>query len=428
MKHTAIALAFVLVGIFTPVVSKPIYEAEALKKGYYIVVAAYKRGFEKYAQAYSANLNERGLHTQYGYDESRKLYYVYLDFYSDFNESISQMLKTRKESGFEQAWVRIIKQDGAEVAKVEDTPEVKKDPVIKPEPAKEEVIKPVLVKEQKEEVKKEEVKEEVVSNKPVLEEVKEPAEEKNEEPKKDENAPLLKDGKVLFNLYNPTNGQMLQGEVEIIDTDRSQLVKKVKSNEVIEMPKPRSNSGKVTLIGTAFGFRKIQHDIQLADLKQENAPDFIEWEKDHYIINFDLARLHKGDIETLYNVYFYNDAAIMMPESKYELNRLLDMMKENPDYRISLHGHTNGNGRGKIISMGPSKNFFELTGDVVTGSGSAKELSGARGETIKQWLVASGINADRVETKAWGGNRMLHDKNSAHARRNVRVEVEILED
>jgi outer membrane protein OmpA-like peptidoglycan-associated protein len=42
--------------------------------------------------------------------------------------------------------------------------------------------------------------------------------------------------------------------------------------------------------------------------------------------------------------------------------------------------------------------------------------------------VANGISSDRIEIKAWGGSRMIHDKTSVHARKNVRVEVEVLED
>jgi outer membrane protein OmpA-like peptidoglycan-associated protein len=55
-------------------------------------------------------------------------------------------------------------------------------------------------------------------------------------------------------------------------------------------------------------------------------------------------------------------------------------------------------------------------------------LSGARAQVIKDWLVSQGVATDRIEVKAWGGSRMLHDKNSQNARRNVRVEVEVNEE
>jgi outer membrane protein OmpA-like peptidoglycan-associated protein len=116
----------------------------------------------------------------------------------------------------------------------------------------------------------------------------------------------------------------------------------------------------------------------------------------------------------------------MLPESKYEINSLLQMMQENPAYKIRLHGHTNGNYTGKIIVMGENKNFFSLTGSKST-QGSAKDLSQSRAEIIKEYLVANGIDGSRVEVKAWGGKRPIYDKHSANAKRNVRVEVEILE-
>jgi len=92
-----------------------------------------------------------------------------------------------------------------------------------------------------------------------------------------------------------------------------------------------------------------------------------------------------------------------------------------------LHGHTNGNGQGKIISMAKgSKDFFTLTADAKQGFGSAKELSRQRAQLIKEWLVANSIAENRIEVQAHGGTRMIHDKNGANAKRNVRVEVEML--
>ncbi|MBI3254055.1 MAG: OmpA family protein [Nitrosopumilales archaeon] len=118
----------------------------------------------------------------------------------------------------------------------------------------------------------------------------------------------------------------------------------------------------------------------------------------------------------------------MLPESKYELNSLLGMLNENQKYKIVLHGHTNGNAAGKLLTMGESKNFFEISPDVKKGVGTARDLSRERAEVIREWLIAQGISGDRMEVKAWGGKRMVHDKNSEHARKNVRVEVEVVED
>ncbi len=415
MRGYASVLAIVLLGLSSHSFADPQPKGDYLQKGYYIVVAAYRIGQEKYMDAYVAKLNGTGLHTKYGYDFGRKFYYIYLDYYTDFDESIQEMLKSRKEGGFTDAWVRIMKEGytspGSEIKPVEG---------VKP---KEVINKDVAVAEIVFEEPKAEAKDEIVSE-PVVVNVPEPV----KEPEASKEPVPLKEAQVLFYLFNPTNSEPIEGDVDVVDGDVSRLIKKVKAHEVIPMIDPKNKTGKVTLIGSSFGYRKVQHDFILSEVKPDQLPEHIEWRDNHYIIKFDLARLHRGDIETLYNVYFFNDAAVMLPESKYELDRLLDFMNADPNYKIQLHGHTNGNARGKIITMGPSKNFFELTSDVKEGSGTAKDLSYQRAQVIKDWLVSNNISADRITIKAWGGSRMIHDKDSNNARRNVRVEVEVLED
>lgn len=410
MRGYASIVMIVLVGLSSLSFSFSEPKVEYLQKGYYIVVAAYRMGQEKYMESYVDKLNKTGLHTKYGFDAGRKFYYIYLDYYTNFDESIQQMLKTRKQGGFTDAWVRIMKEG--------------ENPV----PAVANPVAPIANPEVKEESKPEVAVEEKKADEIVSEKVQVVIEEPTNDKKTEAVAPSLKEASVLFYLYNPTNSEPIEGEVEIIDADVARLIKKVKAHEVAPIPDPKNKSGKISLIGSSFGYRKVQHDFVLTEITPENIPEYMEWRDNHYVIKFDLARLLRGDIETLYNVYFFNDAAVMMPDSKYELNRLLDMMNSNQDYRITLHGHTNGNARGKIIKMGPSKNFFELSNDVIEDSGTAKELSNQRALAIKEWLIANGIDGNRINVKAWGGTRMIHDKNSNNARRNVRVEVEILAD
>jgi len=410
MRSYASILLIVLIGLSSLSFSEP--KGEYLQKGYYIVVAAYRIGQEKYMQSYVDKLNKTGLHSKYGYDAGRKFYYIYLDFYTDFDESIQQMLSTRKQGGFTDAWVRIMK-EGENPAPASVNPV---GPGVQPE-VKDDRKPEIIVEEKK-------VKAADIVSEPEQVIIKELTGNKKTEAV----VPPLKEAAVLFYLYNPTNSEPVEGQVEIIDGDVARLMKKVKAHEIAPIPDPKNESGKVTLIGSSFGYRKVQRDFVLSEVTPESMPEYMEWRDNHYVIKFDLARLLRGDIETLYNVYFFNDAAVMMPDSKYELNRLLEMMNSNEEYKIKLHGHTNGSARGKIIKMGPNKNFFELGDDVIEASGTAKELSNQRAIAIKEWLVASGIKSERVEVKAWGGSRMIHDKNSSNARRNVRVEVEVISD
>ena len=117
----------------------------------------------------------------------------------------------------------------------------------------------------------------------------------------------------------------------------------------------------------------------------------------------------------------------MRPESKFDLDGLLDMMNENPKYKIRIHGHTNGNASGKIMEVGESGEFFSLTG-AKEGNGSAKKLSLKRAEVIRNYLATKGVDPTRMETKAWGGKKPIYDKHHTQASANVRVEVEVIEE
>lgn len=136
--------------------------------------------------------------------------------------------------------------------------------------------------------------------------------------------------------------------------------------------------------------------------------------------------MKKGEKETLHHIYFYRDAAILRPESKYEVDRLVELMKKHPEEEILIHGHTNGNDKGPIIRLPDgSTNFFSMEG-AVEDYGSAVKLSELRAIVIRDYLVANGINSKRMSIKAWGGKKPLYQVDDEKAEANVRVEIEVV--
>lgn len=227
-----------------------------------------------------------------------------------------------------------------------------------------------------------------------------------------------------FNIKSALKGKELNGEINMVDLIKSRKLGTYPGNEVVGI-KPPAVSGNVTFECAVFGYRK---EAKTINYDNPAVSELVrEGDEGEFVIDFDLVRLRKGDISIMYNVYFFKDAAIMRGESKSEVESLVEMMKENPKYRIKIHGHTNGGGAGKIINLGEDKNFFSLTGSV-EGYGSSKKLSEVRAQTIREYLIVNGIEPDRMEIKAWGGKRSLYDKNHSQAHANVRVEIEILED
>lgn len=232
--------------------------------------------------------------------------------------------------------------------------------------------------------------------------------------------------RMMFKIFTYVGAREIQGDVDVMDLDKTKprKVASYRGNESVNV-KPANKSGNVSFVCEVFGYRKIATTANLNDL---SATEGIKLEQDQAIVPFELVRLKKGDYAVMYNVYFYKDAGIMRPESKYEVNSLLDMMKENPKYKIRIHGHTNGNAHGKVISMGESKNFFAITADVKEGFGSAKRLSEERAKVIQSYLIKEGIDPTRLQIKAWGGKRPVYEEDHAQAQSNVRVEIEIIED
>jgi outer membrane protein OmpA-like peptidoglycan-associated protein len=155
-------------------------------------------------------------------------------------------------------------------------------------------------------------------------------------------------------------------------------------------------------------------------------PEKTQEEKIKEAVESKTMTLKKGETETLDYIFFYRDAAVLRPESKYEVDRLVQIMKSHPTEKICIHGHTNGNDKGKIIKMKPkSADFFSLE-NTVEDYGSAEELSEMRATVIRDYLITNGIGSKRMTIKAWGGKKPLFPVDDAKAEANVRVEIEVL--
>jgi hypothetical protein len=381
-----------------------------LTPGYYIVVGAYAQTRENIAQNYVDVLSRQGYTAGYGFNPSTRLYLVYIRFFDNLKSSLQDMLRTRKNDKFKDAWVRVVPGDVINKAEVVKKEETLPAPALAEKP-KETQSSPLPA----------------ASNLTASNDTTDTIVVTDNEEIKQFKQMTLGNTEVFLSLFQARNNRIVDGDVQVIDTDRAKFITKVKGNEYLLLPDPKSNSGKLTLICEAFGYRRVQEEINYPVPLADTVKPFIDLMGTTIVVKFDLVRYYKGDKAIMYNVYFYNDASVMAPESKYELNSLLQMMQERPSYKIRLHGHTNGNYHGRIITMGPEKNFFSLEGSANT-IGSAKDLSRNRAEAIRDYLVVNGIAAERIDIKAWGGKKPLYDRNGANAKKNVRVEVEILED
>lgn len=114
-----------------------------------------------------------------------------------------------------------------------------------------------------------------------------------------------------------------------------------------------------------------------------------------------------GSVLKLESLKFRLGEAEILPESDKELDNLAGMLADSPNITIRLEGHTDYVGN-------PTANL---------------NLSQMRVDEVKKYLVNKGIDASRIETKAFGGSQPLVRSNSSSERSvNRRVEVRILSD
>ena len=401
---------FALVGIFLFVLFASPANASCLDQGRlddrpnYVVIGAFR--VYKNAIRFTAHAHkDLKMDAKFELNPYRKLYYVYVLSTDDQSLAINEARRLREESEFRDTWVYFGTLGDRAIALGENY--VGQD------------INPVTAQKigEVEKVDDSQGKTETPGDATTPE-----ANATNSAEEKMKSLDDVSGKNFLFKVFRAADSTSVDGDVDAIDTEKTRKIGTYKANVPVSLPK--NNLKAVSFICEVFGYRKIQRDI---DYNNPEGEGISKDENGAVVVPFELVRLQKGDIAVMYNVYFFKDAAIMRPESRYEVGSLLEMLNENNKYKIRLHGHTNGNAAGKIISMSKdSKNFFSLN-DTKDGFGSAKELSEQRAVIIRNYLISNGIDQSRIEVKAWGGKRSIHDKHSARAQENVRVEVEILE-
>jgi outer membrane protein OmpA-like peptidoglycan-associated protein len=364
-----------------------------LKKGMYIIVGAFQ--IPENCLRYARSVTVQGQTPKVGQYEGNGLYYVYAYYTLDNLEfARAKRAELRQTNQFYDAWILYVGLTLEELLEKEQTPDV------------------IAINQPKEisssDLNMEEKKQEEVIPPPPVEQ--------------DENMYNYR-----FNVINATTLKEVPGYVTIIDAARNKAMKSISTNQIHQLEAPNTQSKEIIALCDIFGYVKEQVKLKIDDPMSSPDKAMISESGGITTVKFELARHKVGEILTMYHVYFYNNAALMKPESKFELNSLLSMLQENEKLTIKIHGHTNGNAAGKIIKLRPDdNNFFEVTSNNLEGTGSAKELSKERAFTIARWLIEMGIDGRRMDVKGWGGKRMIYKKNDSMAGKNVRVEIEIL--
>ena len=182
--------------------------------------------------------------------------------------------------------------------------------------------------------------------------------------------------------------------ITVIKGDKQQIIISSNKNDgkyIVILNKGKIYDFSVSSKGYTFYSTK----IDLIDLKS--------YKEIHKDILLEPARI--GARIVLNNLYFKYRSYKLLEDSKYELGRIINLMKDNPNMNIEISGHTDNVG----------SRSYNL------------ELSQKRAGSVVNYLVKNGISRDRLVPKGYGQSRPIaSNKTEKNREKNRRVEIKVI--
>ena len=393
---------FTLSALFFGIVST-VWSQDPQQPSHYVVIGAFAKIDN--AVRYTNAANQENFQAQYAVHSDRKLYYVFILNTSDRKNAFSFLIKIRVETKYKDAWVysgKLGKDTEPGSLEISAVPVVDEKPV---EPVVTELVAEQQSKKDSIIAQPRVVVDSIISEKLVEEVVEKPA------------------GKpFFFKLLNPESGNEVKGEVHVVESKATQY-QAVNGNELVYLMPPKNATGIYQVSIQAPGYKPAKIVFNYNDPSAVSSVG----DKQEAVVTFELERAKKGDFIDFNAVRFFRNSIILEPTSQNELDGLATLMKENPKYKIKIHGHCNGDEARDIITFGTSPTIFALD-PALNGKekATAKKLTELRAETIKKYLVSQEIDDGRISIKGEGGKMMIYPRTSTLANNNDRVEIEVL--
>ena len=187
----------------------------------------------------------------------------------------------------------------------------------------------------------------------------------------------------------------LPSAVELIDLSNKQLISKVQTDEtgnyLMTLPIGKDYAFNVNRKGYLFYSDNF--------LLSKNATDSI------YIKDIPLTPIETGAGVVLKNIFFDTNKFELKQESQAELDKLIQLLNENPTLQIQITGYTDNVGK-------PAENLI---------------LSDNRAKAVVNYLVSNGIITSRLTYKGYGETEPIADNKTEEGRAlNRRTEMKVI--
>lgn len=217
-------------------------------------------------------------------------------------------------------------------------------------------------------------------------------------------------------LVNRQRENSCRGNIKgiVLDKASNQPIQKVKVSSTDGMISETDTEGRFSfsklptgyepLVAAADGYAdgRAMADVGEGDDNQEV---IIYLEKGQKKLQFDNKSIAVGEAIQLNNILFDAAKADLRPESKIELDKLVQFLTQNVSAEIELSGHTSSEG----------------------GADLNRNLSYRRVKSCRDYVVSKGIEASRISIIGYGADRPIAPNDSEGNRaKNRRVEMRII--
>ena len=196
-------------------------------------------------------------------------------------------------------------------------------------------------------------------------------------------------------VYDAKTKQKLQADIELISLKNNELVSKISSD---------SQTGTYTSVLASGGDYAVFVSKKGYFFKSLNF-DFSDKIGLDKILDIPLEPIKKEAKEILNNIFFDTAKWDLKSESTVELDKLVALLKANPDLPIEISGHTDDVGK-------DNDNLI---------------LSQKRAKSVVDYLAQKGVNVLKIKAEGYGKNRpYLPNSSDENRKLNRRIEVKFL--
>ncbi len=196
-------------------------------------------------------------------------------------------------------------------------------------------------------------------------------------------------------VFDKKTGKGLPSAVELTDLSTNEVLSKVQTDEtgnyLITLPVGQDYAFNVNRKGYLF----YSENFPLS----KKAPDST------YKIDIPLQPLEANAAVVLKNIFFDTNLFELKPESASELDKVVQLLKDNPTLRIEISGHTDNVGKAE----------------------DNLKLSTNRANAVVKYLTTKGIAATRLVSKGYGATQPISSNNTEEGKaQNRRTELKVI--